>query len=229
MLTPYPTRVRSPRGNWGDIFIRDETSDMSLVFGSFGNQFHEGHDEYGLRETFISGVFVDVGAYIGSVSLAVLLDNPDAHAIIVEPIPENVRMIRQTLEANDLTKRATVVEAAVGSATVRYGSKVADRYVGNIGTHDGPVLTVRLVTLDEIVDMAGGHVAALKTDCEGGEWAFLRSKARAKVDLIFGEWHGNAKNREGRERLERLIGTTHEIVDCTDVGGIGLFRAVRRG
>lgn len=229
MLTaPYPTKVLSPRGTWGDIFIRDDTSDMSIVLGTFNNQFHAGANEYGLRDTHISGVFVDVGAHIGTVALAVLLDNPGATAILVEPLPENVAMIRQTLDANGLTDRATVLQAAVGKASVRYGTTEGDRFVGNIGTHAGKTIRAEVVTLAQLVEMAGGHIAALKTDCEGGEWALLRSKSVGDIDLIFGEWHGNAKHREGRERLTSLLGATHELTEFSDDGGIGLFRAVRR-
>jgi FkbM family methyltransferase len=221
--------VESPRGVPGHIYVRDGTSDLSLVLGHFSIPWAAGDDEYGLRDLTVRGVFVDVGAHIGSVALAVLLDNPDATAILVEPLPENMALARETMSDNGLSDRVTFVTAAVGSAKVRYGAEdVDDRFVGNIGTHDGQTITAEVVTLPQLVAMAGGRIAAMKVDCEGGEWGLLRSTAVRHVDLIFGEWHGNTSHRDGRARLDALLGKTHELVSVTDVGGIGLFRAVRR-
>lgn len=220
--------VQTKRGNDGQINVRDGTSDLSLALGSFSNHWAVGGDEYGLADLHISGVFVDIGAHIGVVSLAVLLDNPEATAILVEPFPENLGMARETMAANGLSERCTFIQAAVGRRDITYGGEDADdRFVGNIGSHDGPTIRAELVTLPQLVKMAG-HIAALKTDCEGGEWAFLRSKAVADVDLIFGEWHGSSSNRDGSSRLHRLLDRTHDIVAFSDDGGVGLFRAVRR-
>ena len=221
--------VRTKRGNDGQINVRDGTSDLSIGLGTFSNHWAVGHDEYDLADLHVNGVFVDIGAHIGVVSLAVLLDNPEATAILVEPFPENLEMARATMAANGLSERCTFIQAAVGRKDITYGSESADdRYVGNIGSHDGRTIRADLVTLPQLVKMAG-HIAALKTDCEGGEWAFLRSKALDHVDLVFGEWHGSTTNRDGSSRLHRLFDRTHDLVQITDDGGIGLFRAVRRG
>lgn len=210
------------------IAVRDGTSDLSLVLGHMSIDWAVGGDEYDIGQLRLTGTFVDVGAHIGAVALAVLADNPNSRAILVEPLPENLALCRDTMRVNRLTPRCLFVEAAVGSSTVRYGGdRVDDRYVGNIGTHDGATIEARVITLAELVELAGGHIEALKIDCEGGEWAFLQSPALAQVDLIFGEWHGNTRSRNGRARLTRLLGRTHDLVQFTDVGGIGLFRAVR--
>jgi FkbM family methyltransferase len=229
MTTTLETEtVTSARGNTGYIIIRDKTSDLSLVLGTLSNSWARGDDEYGLRDLYVSGVFVDVGAHIGVVSLAVLLDNPEATAILVEPIPENMALARQTMAENGLLERVTFVEAAIGTTQVRYGSDLDDRFVGNLGYNDGPTITTAKVTLAQLVRMAGGRIAALKTDCEGGEWALLGSKSVAKVDRIFGEWHGHGLDFSGPQRLHRLLDATHEVEVLSDDGGIGLFRAVRR-
>ena len=226
-MAPYLTHVRTPRGTWGDIAIRDGTSDMSLVLGTFSNQFHAGHDEYELLDLVTDGPFVDVGAHIGTVALAVLLDNPSATAILVEPFAENVAMCRQTLEANGLTDRAVVVKGAVGTNVIRYGTTEDDRYIGNIGTHRGKTIRTRLLSLAQLVKMAGGAIDVLKLDCEGGEWSFLASPALRDVRMVLGEWHGHVEG-SGPDALRRLLEPTHEVTKLTDDGGIGLFRAVRR-
>ena len=226
-MHPYLTRVRTPRGTWGQIAIRDGTSDMSLVLGTFSNQFHAGSDEYELLDLVTDGPIVDIGAHIGTIGLALLLDNPRASAILVEPFAENVAMCRMTIAANDLGDRAQVVKGAVGTNVVRYGTTEDDRFIGNIGTHKGKTVRTRLLTLPQLVKMAGGRIDVLKIDCEGGEWAFLASPAIADVRLIVGEWHGHVEG-SGPDSLRRLLEPTHEITKLTDDGGIGLFRAVRR-
>lgn len=214
--------VISPRGHAGVINVRDETSDLSLVFGSFSDRWTRGGDEYGLRELHVTGSFVDVGAHIGAIALAVALDNPVQRIVLVEPVPENMAMARATFEANGLA--ATFVSAAIGTTKVRLGRRgTADEYVGNIGYNRGRSITVDTVTLADLVEMAGGHIDVLKVDCEGCEYALLDADL-SQVDTIFGEWHGG-----GRERLETLLAPTHDITLLTDLGGIGLFRAVRRG
>ena len=89
-------QLRTPRGNPATLMARDDTSDLSVIGSTFaGVAGSPLVDEYGLKNTYITGRFVDVGAHIGSVTVAVLLDNPNATAICVEPIPENVAVLRE--------------------------------------------------------------------------------------------------------------------------------------
>lgn len=220
--------VTAARGGRGSLVIRDKTSDLSLALATLSNHWATGDDEYHLADLHVSGVFVDIGAHIGVVALAVLLDNPEARAILVEPIPENMALARQTMELNGLDERVTFVQAAVGTTQVRYGTDLDDRFVGNLGYNDGPTIATEEVTLAQLVKMAGGHIDALKTDCEGGEWSLLAEPEVADVALIFGEWHGHHHDFSGPERLLDLLGPTHEVDVLSDDGGVGLFRAVRR-
>jgi hypothetical protein len=130
MIQTY--RLTTPRGNSALLACRDDTSDLAIAGSVFGGVAGSPLvDEYDLGAEYITGVFVDVGAHIGAVTVAVLLDNPQARAICVEPIPDNVGVLRQNLELNGLTERATVIAAAVGTKTVRMGSGT-ERYVANM-------------------------------------------------------------------------------------------------
>lgn len=225
----YP--LRTPRGNPAILEARDDTSDLAVIGSTFAGVAGSGLvDEYHLADLRITGRFVDVGAHIGAVTIAVLLDNPDTTAICVEPIPENVAVLRANLAHNGLTDRATVIEGAVGTDTIHYNWSGTEhletnRFISNgAGTVFGQnwphqTLTVRKVALTELLP-----ADAMKLDCEGGEWALFRQRGIAKVPLIFGEYHGEP----GPDGVTAALGKTHEVTFGQIDAMAGAFRAVRR-
>ena len=229
-MTTFPERqgfgdgfedITSPRGNPGWIAIREDTSDLSVVLSTLSNSWQVGDDEYHLAGLHVDGVFLDVGAHIGTVSLAVLLDNPNATAILVEPLVENIELIEATIEKNGL--RARVLQGAVGTTEVRIGRNHNDRYIGNLTFDEYETRKVRKYSLRQLVKEAGGSIAALKTDCEGGEWGLLDSPLVEKIPYIFGEYHGDP----GPDGLIRLLGRSHSLTFKT-VGATGWFWATPR-
>jgi FkbM family methyltransferase len=210
--------ITSPRGQPGFIAVRDDTSDLSVVLSTLSNSWQVGDDEYHLADLHVDGVFVDVGGHIGTVTVAVLLDNPNATALIVEPLVENIELIRATIERNNL--KAEVIEGAVGTTTVKVGKFHNDRFIGNLDFPDYETRTVKKITLRALVKKAGGSIAALKTDCEGGEWGLLDDKLVDGIPHIFGEYHGDP----GPDGLERMLGRTHSLT-FKIVGATGWFWA----
>lgn len=216
--------VTTPRGQPAKIAARPQTSDLATAGSVFAGVAGSGLvDEYHLQSLSLRGVFLDVGAHIGTVAVAVLLDNPETRAICVEPLAENVAMIEANVAENGLAERVTVVHAAVGTSRMFYGPDGDSRYIGNIGGATQPAPDVSTVTLADLVAMAGGDVAALKLDCEGCEWALLAEPAVADVPLIFGEYHNSSP-----DRLTLLLGATHDVTTVPTAAAFGLFRAVRR-
>lgn len=153
------------------------------------------HDEYRIP-TNLSGVAVDVGAHIGAATVALLELNPDLRVVSIEPVPENVALLREnTAPYGD---RVTVIEGAAGKGPqkVAYqweGGEVerVHRFIAN--QHfptDTPhtLITVPGVTLGQLVKQHG-PIAFLKIDCEGCEDAFLDDPAIEQVALVHGEYH----------------------------------------
>lgn len=218
--------LRTPRGLPVTLHVREGTSDLAVAGSVFADVAGSPIvDEYRLAGLHVSGSFADVGAHIGCVAVAVLLDNPDAEAVLVEPVPENVAMIRANLDANGLSGRARVIEGAVGTDAITYGftgSEVADtnRYIGNLsGLTQGERIAVRRVGLDDLLPCS-----ALKIDCEGGEWALFDDPAITGIPVIFGEYHGG----EGVKGILRRFARTH-AVEFDDAGATtGTFRAILR-
>lgn len=209
------------------MLVRPGTSDLAVVGSTFADVAGAGLvDEYGLAGLHVEGRFADVGAHIGSVTVAVLLDNPGATAVCVEPVPENADVLRRNLQANGLADRAEVVEAAFGATAVHYGFSgdevaVTNRFIGNLNipARVESVARVREATLDDVLP-----AEALKTDCEGGEWALLADPRIAQVPTVLGEYHG----RPGPEGVLAALGATHDVTFSDAGGWAGNFRAVAR-
>lgn len=237
METIEDTPVVTPRGAYARILSRAGTSDLSVAGGSF-YLWGALDDEYQLVDLRVSGVFVDVGAHIGTVTASVLLDNPTARAICVEPVAENVEMLRRNMEVNGLTHRARIVHAAVGpgedaAITFDYQGEEyirTNRYVAGIARFatTGRTVTVPTVSLASLLEIAGGEIDAMKLDCEGCEWHLLTEPDIGRVGTIFGEWHGHPIAGDGYAAIVDLLAETHDVESRRHLGGTGTFWAVRR-
>jgi FkbM family methyltransferase len=225
----YPVtqdEFRTPGGKPVWMAYRKFTNDWNTLHASLDE------DEYGLPRG-LSGFGLDVGGYLGSVGIALALDNPDLEVTIVEPVPWNVTLIRRNLVLNGLEDAVKVIEGAVGfNRPVRVGfaytgSSAIEHhaYVGNSTLASGEEYPHESVTYPPTRLEEFGHIAVLKIDCEGGEWDFLRGPV-ANVDLILGEWHPVHGYRQWM--LLDLLADTHEVTFTGPVAGPGGFRAVRR-
>lgn len=220
----------TPGGNTARFLVRPGTNDAMMAESAVQS------DEYGLRGLRLGdGVVVDVGAHIGQLAVAVALDHPDARVIAVEPLPENVDLMRRNVALNGVADRVEILEGAVAAprkktVTVAYGfaggeGETMHRYVGNQTMPDGTehqTVKVPAITLAMIVSKAKGSVALLVTDCEGGEYGLLADPAVAMVDDIRGEYHG------GYAALVTLLEGTHDVTQVSGDAYFGGFRAVRR-
>jgi FkbM family methyltransferase len=225
--------VLSPKGAPATLYYRDDTSDLSTI-GSTWNLWGTLEDEYGLHTLPpLSGLAVDVGAHIGSIALALLADHPDLSVIAIEPLAENVDMIRKSAERNGWTDRLTIVSGGIakGRTTDIVFDFAGDEYIKNHRFIGGMALgsetphqtvTVTAYTLSALLD--GRDCEFLKHDCEGCEWALLDDPAIGRVKRIVGEGHPH----DWLERVHALLDATHDIHVIDDRGGPGTFRALLR-
>lgn len=236
MTTDGNLSVLTPKHQREAKFLtRTDTNDGALVVGIVAD------DEYGLRDLpQLSGTAIDVGAHIGTVAVTLAIDHPDLRVIAVEPVPENVEVLRANIAENGLNDRITVWPAAAAgprarsvSLTWNYRSAAQEppayvkdsRYIAGIyDAADSDSDTFKVTAVDLAGLMAGlDTVALLKVDCEGCEWSFLRSKRTADVEIIVGEFH----NGHGIAGLRKLL-PTHDVEQTDGGPDVGIFRAVRR-
>jgi FkbM family methyltransferase len=213
----------SPKGRPVTMLYRLDTNDWNTTWSCLNE------DEYGLRHLpELNGRALDIGAYTGGCTLALLVDNPTLRVTAIEPVPWNADLIRINADRNGVGDRLVVREAAVGDtpgATMRVhygyeGNELAEHhaFVGNMSLiqaglaldkcpsdvpHDHAV--VPTLTYDDLVPPQG--LAFAKIDCEGGEWHFLTDAAR--IERI----HGEAHPTEGHVMadLARYLGPRYAI------------------
>jgi FkbM family methyltransferase len=236
--TTYITEVETPHGNPARFKCRTDTSDLATVGASnrlWGNLVDEYHIPTGL-----SGWALDVGAHIGSVTVPLLLDNPDLRVMAIEAVPPNRDLLRENLELNGVLDRCAIAYGAAwddstDTIDVEYGytgSEVAEThaYIGSVTPWmDAPgekqSATVATFTLDDVLGVTGGDgFVWVKTDCEGCEHRFFKGPGLAKIGIIEGEWH----ERDGTpESFAEQLSKTHTVTWEQGIGG-GPFRAVPR-
>lgn len=138
------------------------------------------------RELPSAGVFVDIGANIGSFSLVAARAMSAGRVIAFEPSPLHFRRLENNIEINGFSN-ITAINSGVGATG---GEAVLSRPVSSAGINNSGTAslfgvedatqevvseTVSMVRLDE--QLAGARVDAIKIDVEGAEMAVLRGAA----------------------------------------------------
>lgn len=223
-------RFTTPGGHPVSMAYREDTNDWNTLTATLDQ------DEYALPSK-MTGRALDVGGYLGSVGIALALDNPDLRVTIVEPVPGNADLIERNIAVNQLADRVTLVRGAVGHGgelvDVWYGyrgTEVAEHhaFVGNSslaydngGALDHEMQTYTALGLDDFLPLD-----FLKIDCEGGEWAFLDNIWVGEIETIVGEAHCVRGHKGGD--ITALLAATHDVTISGDPETTCEFRAVRR-
>lgn len=228
---------RTPGDKAVVVWTRAETNDWNTANASLTE------DEYGFRGRAVTGLVLDIGGYLGTVALGVLIDNPTARVICVEPIPDNADLIERNALANGVSDRLTLVRGVVGrsaepvSITYRFQggeNELHHAFVGNASNVDAAAVPHETVTYpaESIRDLVGrDEVSLCKIDCEGGEWGFFDGPGLSQLAEIVGEWHPTPfpDGTVGtQDRLRTLLEPTHVLTFSGPDAGPGGFTAVRR-
>lgn len=238
MFERAANRWRTPRGVEAVLEYREGTVDWGVIESTLTG------DEYGLRDLSLSGWALDLGAYLGSVTIALALDNPDLRVVAVEPVPENAQLCRDNVHRNGLDSRVTVIQGAVGppnqsTLCIRYGFHDPElgahyAFVGGIETvvidgegRSSQRCEARCYSLSDLIESAGELPSFVKIDCEGGEWEAFRDPVTRRLPRIHGEWH--ARPGASRRALCTIFAESHDVAFDGTNEGPGNFIAVRRG
>lgn len=230
----------TPRHRPVSMEFREGTNDWNTLASIFTS------DEYGLADTYLSGVALDIGAYLGGVAIALVLDNPDLRVIAIEPVPDNARLTRANIERNGLGERIVLLEAGAAGPGQRTTSVAWDwhgaptesegiqamlrehRFVGGSTLaldHPGATHTdirVKAYSIAQLLRFAGvERFSYAKIDCEGCEVPFLTGDTD-RIDVIVGEYHTPYITAAG---IKALL-PSHDVY--AEEPGPAPFRAVLR-
>jgi FkbM family methyltransferase len=177
MLPPPPASfaVRRPGGSSITLEYREVLGLSAFVNGGF----EDAECRLLIALTRPNSTAIDVGANVGIHAIPMAASSPTAKILAIEPLPSNVRRLRQNAEAN-MIDNLDVLELAVGRAQGVATLHVADdpAYASTdavLGGHrEVGLLAVQQTTLDLIWEEAGRPVVSvIKIDIEGGEMAAL--------------------------------------------------------
>ena len=166
-----------------------------------------------------NGVFVDVGANIGTHTVYALRTGKFSRAVAFEPEPGNARLLAMNLDVNDFVDRVTVVQKAAGTAA---GHAALHLHPRNKGAHAigfmpaadaGNTVEVPVGRLDDELGALGvavGDIGLIWMDVEGYEPQALEGLGgilAAAVPLVF-EFSPRRYDAATKARLIRLL-TAH--------------------
>ena len=173
--------------------------------------------------SFAEGIFVDVGANIGTTTIQALARYGARHAVAVEPSPECLPYLYSNLAANRLSGRCDIVEAAVsdvsGEVAFRAGkdNSGAGEVMWDGDPHD---YAVRSQTLDDIIPSLGiglDELSLVWIDAEGQEYRILNGAKNiiaAGTPMVIEFWPQRLRENGDYSRLiETLALSFGTIID----------------
>jgi FkbM family methyltransferase len=150
-----------------------------------------GLDTYGL---FSSGWLVgcrprrvlDIGAHVGSFTLAVFAQLPDAICVAYEASPTTFNYLCDNVRRSGASERVAVVSAAVtnydGEVTLHSGTK-GDGSASIIPRDEDNGILVSTISFDRVV-AERGPFELVKLDCEGAEYGIILGSRRESWESV---------------------------------------------
>jgi FkbM family methyltransferase len=197
-------------GRWDDEFLK---AAIDLVAGLPGGRQVD------------DGIFVDVGANIGTTSVQALGRYHAKRAIVIEPSPQCLPYLYSNIAANRFSGRCDVIEAAVsdeaGEVAFRAGGDNSGAGEVLHGARDGTQdYIIKSQRLDDIISFLGvdfGELSLVWVDTEGHECRVLSGAKKvieANVPIVIEFWPERLRENGDYDRLvEMLARSFRTIID----------------
>ncbi len=150
---------------------------------------------------------IDAGGYVGSTAILYAQLYPACRVLCIEPLPENVEIIRKNIDSNHLFDRIVLLERALWSTSVgevkiyyrdasmvgkvhRFVGSAVKQYHETVSDEYAKVPTISLMDCMRSMNME--RVRVLKMDIEGSEYVAVRTLTedyQKKIETIVGEYH----------------------------------------
>jgi FkbM family methyltransferase len=156
-----------------------------------------------LRRT--PATILDLGANIGLSAIFLARLYPDSRLACVEPMADNVRLLRHNLELNGIAADviAAAVDPADGFITMERGERDYAHRIADAASPQGSLLDVPAVSVPAILRRLGwSRVGLVKMDVEGHEKRLLAQNCEwlDQVDALCLEYH----HHQAAQELSRI-------------------------
>ena len=218
-----------PNGVVANFYYRADCADENTIQATFSE------DEYGFASKCpIDDEFlIDLGGYVGSTAILWAKLYPKSKVIVVEPLPENIDMIKKNVLRNNLVGQVIVYQNAISNvngATVKTFYRddsevgITHRFVGSgypqyHETVSQNFSLAETINLDKI--FACEQIQAcrvLKMDIEGAEYDTLKGCSYlnlSRIETIVGEYHNITPKTEEKPRSLLFSMTQNLFNDCS--------------
>jgi FkbM family methyltransferase len=188
----YPPPIGSLR-----LLLRDNGGSDLFVYSEVFE-----HEYYRLPLTHAPATVLDLGSNIGLTAVYFSRVFPDAHLACVEPVADNLRILRQNLKMNGV--EAAVFPAAVHVtdgivAMERAGMAYAHKVSAGPQPASAEPFEVAALTIPSMLQRLGwARIGLLKIDIEGHEKQLFSAPCEwlDLVDAMCVEWHDEGGERE---------------------------------
>jgi FkbM family methyltransferase len=208
-------------------YAEDPSDDHNLDFKVINETWIENVYRIHQGQFFGGGVFIDVGANIGAVSLFVdsfnkdREDNSKIKVYAVEPEPNNLSLLNQNIE-NNPTENITIVNNAIWheEKMVSISNRGGNSSILDTDEDKSEVLAITLETLFSTYDIK--EVDVMKIDIEGAEFDLIintPAETLAKINRLVLEFDKSFDGRFGQmiEKLSKQFGI--DILGSPERGG----------
>ena len=177
----------------------------------------EGYKKF-FKEIKNEGIFIDIGANIGTLSVLIGTAFPNVKVFAFEPNPTILDLLKENIALNNLTHQVTVVPSSVAEKSGTRTLFFEDNHWGGASflAERRPAtreFTVSSVGINDIFGVIGyDHIDYIKSDIEGAEAEVidaLQKESAKKIDMFFIEYH---EPHASFEKLkDRLAGFGFEL------------------
>ena len=208
-------------------YAEDPSDDHNLDFKVINETWIENVYRIHQGQFFGGGVFVDIGANIGAVSLFVDSFNKDREddskikVYSVEPEPNNLYLLNKNIE-NNPTENITIVNNAIWyeEKMVSISNRGGNSSIVDLEEDSSEVLAITLETLFLTYDIK--EVDVMKIDIEGAEFDLIintPAETLAKINRLVLEFDKSFDGRFGQmiEKLSKQFGI--DILGSPERGG----------
>lgn len=170
------------------ISFRSQTRDVHEIISLFSGNHYPPQVIRSLLNNQVNPTIVNVGAHIGLFDIYLKEIFPNCNMYSLEPQPDNYLLLKHNLDQNQLDS----ISLKMGMYSYTGSAKFTNNQDFNANTiSESGEETIKVISLHDLMkEYKLKQIDLLKLDCEGSEFAILRSNL-SRINAILLEYHLN--------------------------------------